>query len=94
MNSMIFFGTPHQGTLSYNFDEMVDAESSDYETSRHNLLTQLREGSDLLDNQWKELHYIWGECMPRIVSFYETRSTATGELVAFTPPNRSSGKQN
>jgi hypothetical protein len=48
--SIVFFGTPHQGIQTYELEEMLDGQSSSYETSRHNLLRQLREGSEWLDN--------------------------------------------
>ncbi|KAF8241219.1 hypothetical protein K440DRAFT_665405, partial [Wilcoxina mikolae CBS 423.85] len=76
-HSIIFFGTPHQGMRTYDLEEMVDAESGGYETSRHNLLRQLREGSEFLENQKEELSYIWEEYKPKIVSFYETVQTST-----------------
>ena len=64
-----------------DLEEMVDAESSGYDTSRHNLLRQLREGSEFLETQKEELSYIWEECKPKIVSFYETAATLTVEKV-------------
>ncbi|KAF8249183.1 hypothetical protein K440DRAFT_660436 [Wilcoxina mikolae CBS 423.85] len=79
MHSIIFFGTPHQGMRTYDLEEMVDAESGGYETSRHNLLRQLREGSEFLETQKEKLSYIWEECKPEIVSFYETVQTSTVE---------------
>ncbi|KAF8533302.1 hypothetical protein BDD12DRAFT_984533 [Trichophaea hybrida] len=75
--SMLFFGTPHEGMRTYDLEEMVDVESGDYETSMHNLLRQLREGSEFLENQKEELCYIWKEYKPNIVSFYETAPTPT-----------------
>ena len=77
----MFFGTPHQGIRTYDIEEMVDAESGGYETSRHNVLRQLREGSEFLENQKEELSYIWKEYTPKIVSFYETAPTPTIERV-------------
>ncbi|KAF8535741.1 hypothetical protein BDD12DRAFT_891916 [Trichophaea hybrida] len=77
MHSIIFFGTPHQGMRTYDLEEMVDAESSGYETSRHNLLRQLREGSEFLENQKEDLSYIWEEYKPKIISFYESVQTPT-----------------
>jgi hypothetical protein len=66
---------------TYDLEEMVDAESGGYETSKHNLLRQLREGSEFLENQKEELSYIWKESNPTIVSFYETAPTPTVERV-------------
>ncbi|KAF8252006.1 hypothetical protein K440DRAFT_578369, partial [Wilcoxina mikolae CBS 423.85] len=77
MHSIIFFGTPHQGMRTYDLEEMVDAESGGYETSRHNLLRQLRAGSEFLENQKEDLSYIWEEHKPKIISFYETVQTPT-----------------
>ncbi|KAF8534445.1 hypothetical protein BDD12DRAFT_895913 [Trichophaea hybrida] len=80
MHSIIFFGTPHQGMRTYDLEEMVDAESGGYDTSRGNLLKQLREGSEFLENQKDDLSYIWEECKPKILSFYELAPTSTVEL--------------
>jgi hypothetical protein len=66
---------------TYDLEEMVDAESGGYETSRHNLLRQLRDGSEFLENQKEELSNIWKEYQPKIVSFYETAPTPTVEKV-------------
>jgi hypothetical protein len=81
MHSIIFFGNPHQGMRTSDLEAMVDAESGGYDTSRHNLLRQLREGSEFLETQKEELSYIWEECKPKIVSFYETAATPTVEKV-------------
>ncbi|KAF8542396.1 hypothetical protein BDD12DRAFT_802949 [Trichophaea hybrida] len=83
-HSIIFFGTPHQGMRTYDLEEMVDAESGGHETSRHNLLRQLRDGSGFLETQKEELSYIWDEWKPKIVSFYETVATPTVERVGFS----------
>jgi hypothetical protein len=55
---------------TYDLEEIVECE-----TSRHNLLRQLTEGSEFLDNQKDELSYIWNEYKPKIISFYETAPT-------------------
>jgi hypothetical protein len=55
---------------------MVDAESGGSETSRHNLLKQLREGSEFLEYQKDDLSYIWKKYSPNVLSFYETVPTA------------------
>jgi len=60
----------------FDLEEMMDEES---ETSRHNLLTKLSEGSEFLENQKEELSYIWREFKLKIVSFYETVQTLTLE---------------
>jgi hypothetical protein len=83
MKSIMFFGTPHQGLRTYDLEEMVDAESGGYETSKHNLLKQLREGAEFLEVQKEELTYIWEEYKPKIVSFYETAPTPTVRRVCF-----------
>jgi hypothetical protein len=85
MRSIIFFGTPHQGLRTYDLEEMVDAESGGYETSMHNLLKQLREGSEYLETQKEELSYVWDEYKPKIISFYETEHTATVAKVRLKP---------
>jgi len=85
IKAIIFFGTPHEGLRTYDLEEMVDAESGGYETSRHNLLKQLREGSEFLEVQKEELSHIWNEYMPKIVSFYETVKTPTVEKVSLEP---------
>jgi hypothetical protein len=66
---------------TYDLEEMVDAESGGYETSRHNLLRQLREGSEFLENQKEDLSYIWEEHKPKIISFYESVQTPTVKRV-------------
>jgi hypothetical protein len=76
---IIFFGTPHQGLRTYDLEDMVDAESG--ETSRLNMLKQLREGSEFLENQKDDLSYIWEEYKPKIISFYETVLTPTVQMV-------------
>jgi hypothetical protein len=73
---IVFFGTPHNGLRTYDLEEMVDAESGGYETSKHNLLKQLREGSEFLEYQKDELSYIWEKYKPNVLSFYETVPTA------------------
>ena len=77
--SIMFFGTPHLGMRTYDLEEMINAETGGNETSRHNLLRQLREGSGFLEKQKEELSYIWKEL--KIVSFYETTPTPTVERV-------------
>ncbi|KAF8252057.1 hypothetical protein K440DRAFT_18990 [Wilcoxina mikolae CBS 423.85] len=81
LHSIVFFGTPHQGIRTYELEEMVEAESGGYdldrETSKYNLLKQLREGSEFLEIQKEELGYIWAEYKPKIVSFYELFKTPT-----------------
>jgi len=75
MMSIIFFGIPHEGLRTYDLQEMVDAESGSYETSRINLLKLLREGAEFLEVQKEELINIWEEYKTKIISFYETIST-------------------
>jgi len=67
-----------------DLEEMVEAESGSYETSRHNLLKQLREGSEFLETQKEELSFIWEEFKPKIISFYETVTTPTVEKVGLS----------
>jgi hypothetical protein len=66
-----------------DLEEMVDEESDSYETSKHNLLRQLRQGSEFLENQKEELSYIWEKYKPKIISFYETVQTPTVKMVGF-----------
>jgi len=66
---------------TYELEEMVDMESGGYETSRHNLLRQLREGSEFLETQKEDLSYIWEKYKPNIISFYETVQTPTVKRV-------------
>jgi len=51
----------------YAFEKTVDNE-----TSRHNLFSQLSEGSEFLENQNEALSQIWKNDNPKIVSLYET----------------------
>jgi len=64
---------------TYELEEMVKAGSGgcDRETSKLNLLKQLREGSEFLEVQKEELENIWAEYKPQIVSFYELIKTPT-----------------
>jgi hypothetical protein len=73
---------------TFDLEEMVDEESGGYETSRYNLLRQLREGSEFLENQKEELSYIWKEYKPKIVSFYETVQTRTVQKARLKPHPR------
>jgi hypothetical protein len=75
--AIVFFGTPHEGLRTHELEKMMDAESGGYESSRHKLLEQLRDGSDFLESQKDDLSYIWGDFNPRIISFYETVKTRT-----------------
>lgn len=67
MKLIIFFGTPHQGLRTYDLEDMVDAESG--ETSRLNMLKQLREGSEFLENQKDDLSYIWRSINRKLLAF-------------------------
>jgi len=64
---------------TFDLEEMMDEEPGNYETSRHNLRRQLKEGSEFLENQKEDLSYIWREYKSKIVSFYETVQTPTLE---------------
>jgi len=79
LHAIVFFGTPHQGMRTYELEEMVKAESGgcNHETSKYNLLKQLKEGSGFLEVQKEELENIWAEYKPKIVSFYELIKTPT-----------------
>ncbi|KAF8243669.1 hypothetical protein K440DRAFT_38565 [Wilcoxina mikolae CBS 423.85] len=82
-HAIMFFGTPHQGMRTEELETMIEADSEGKRshTARHQLLTQLREGSEFLESQKDELSHIWEGFTPRIVSFYETVKTPTVKQV-------------
>jgi hypothetical protein len=65
---IFLFGTPQQGFHAEQLERVVDA--------RHNLIRQLKEGSEFLENQKEDLLPIL-ECLKerKVVSFYETLNT-------------------
>ena len=77
---IFFFGTPHQGLRAAKLDEMVD-EEADNQKVQVDLLTQLREGSEYLENQKEDLSRLWEEFRGKVVTFYETKKTKSGKKV-------------
>jgi len=75
-HSIMFFGTPHQGMRTDDLEKMVNND-----TSRHNLLRQLNEGSEFLENQREELCHFWTEYKLNITSFYELAPAPLVETV-------------
>jgi len=51
------------------------------DSSRHNLLRQLKEGSELLENQLEDLTHFWEEYKLNIISVYEQVPTPPVKLV-------------
>jgi hypothetical protein len=72
----MFFGTPHYGMRTDDLEKMVHNDSS-----RHNLLRQLKEGSELLENQLEDLAHFWEEYKLNIISVYEQVPTPSVKLV-------------
>ncbi|KAF8545022.1 hypothetical protein BDD12DRAFT_800667 [Trichophaea hybrida] len=68
-HGIFFFGTPHEGLRTGELEAMVDLESGGEMCS---LIIQLKEGSELLENQKEDLIQIWKKFEGKIVSFYET----------------------
>ena len=52
---------------TYDLEDMVDAESGNYEQSRHYLVKQLIESSVFVENQKEEPRYIWEENKPNVL---------------------------
>ena len=69
---LFFFGTPFHGFRTEELEAVVDAELNG---QRHNLLVQMREDSELLDNQQDDLMRIWADFKGDIVTFFETVRT-------------------
>ena len=55
-------------------------EEADNQKVQVNLLTQLREGSEYLENQKEDLSRLWEEFRGKVVTFYETK-TKSGKKV-------------
>jgi hypothetical protein len=85
IQGIFIFGTPHEGFRTDELEDLVDIESGGQE-SRRNLLTQLKEGSEFLENQKHNLSYMWEGFKGRIVSFYETVKTKTVKKVTSALP--------
>jgi len=80
---IFFFGTPHQGLRTSVLEDMVDVDSG---VQRSNLITQLKEGSEFLENQADDLLHIWPKYKGKIVSFYETVMTPPLRMVSNSSP--------
>jgi hypothetical protein len=75
--AIFFFGTPHQGLEVNELLSMVE-DKLPGETSRFELVKQLREGSNFLDTQRDDIVNLWGPTSNiQIFSFYETKRTQT-----------------
>jgi len=72
----MFFGTPHKGMRTNNLEKMVHNESSG-----HNLLRQLEEGSEFLENQLEDLSHLRKEYKLNIISVYEQLPMHSVKLV-------------
>ena len=60
---------------------MVDEETDDQRVQVHNLLAQLREGSEYLENQKEALSRLWKGIEGKVVTFYETEPTESVKKV-------------
>lgn len=69
---MFFFGTPHQGLRSAELEKAVGEET---DSQGAPMLSQLKEGSEYLENQREALSRLWKEFRGNVVTFYETGST-------------------
>jgi len=77
-HGIFFFGTPHQGLRTDELEGVVDVDS----TQRHNLIMQLKEGSEFLETQKEHLLPIFKTLQGlKVVSFYETVKTASVGMV-------------
>jgi hypothetical protein len=72
-NTIFFAGTPHGGLRTDELEQMAKFELGD-DHSMLNLLKQLREDSEYLELQKKDLKSIWSS-ISKIVTFYETVKT-------------------
>ena len=54
---------------------MVDEETGNQMVQVHNLLAQLKEGSEYLENQKEDLSRLWEGFRGKVVTFYETKPT-------------------
>jgi hypothetical protein len=75
---IFFFGTPHQGLRTDELEELVDVNSGGM---RKNLILQLKEDSEVLENQKEDLIRMWEGFKRKVVSFYATVKTLSGRMV-------------
>jgi hypothetical protein len=59
-------------------DDMVDVNLGG---QRRDLITQLKEGSEFLENQKEDLIRIWDRFKAKVVSVYETMKTPSDKMV-------------
>jgi hypothetical protein len=83
--AILFFGTPHQGLGVNELLSMVE-DMSLAPQSRSNFVKQLKEGSNFLVTHKEEITNLWDPSSTshsdiKIVSFYETKKTATVKKV-------------
>jgi hypothetical protein len=77
-NTIFFAGTPHGGLRTDELEKMVEDLGSD--DSILNLLHQIREDSEYLELQKKDLSKIWST-LSKVVTFYETVKTPVVQKV-------------
>ena len=66
----------------------MDEETDDQGVQVHNLLAQLREGSEYLENQKEEgLRRLWKGFPGKVVTFYETKPTKSAQKVCRCRPH-------
>ena len=85
---MFFFGTPHQGLRTAELEEMVDEEAGNQKALLHNLFTQLKEGTEYLENQKEALSRLWEGFHGKVVTFYETEPTKSVRTVRIPHTDR------
>ena len=75
---MFFFGTPHQGLAAAELEKAV-GEKTDNRGAL--MLSQLKEGSEYLENQKEALLRLREEFSGEVVTFYETKPTESDREV-------------
>ncbi|KAF8537282.1 hypothetical protein BDD12DRAFT_982249 [Trichophaea hybrida] len=73
--AIFFFGTPHRGLQTTEIETMVEDMTRDPESSRIQLLKQLRGNSGFLETLKEEISDIWTS-ERQTIRFYETMKTA------------------
>ena len=87
---MFFFGTPHQGLAAAELEKAV-GEKADSRGAL--MLSQLKEGSEYLENQKEALLRLREKFSGEVVTFYETKPTESDRevrryhLTTLYPPN-------
>jgi hypothetical protein len=76
VKGIFLFGTPHDGLLIEDIQQLVDRDSI-YKEKTEYLFMQLKEGSEFLENQKTELCKIWNKIPGRVFTFYETQKTSS-----------------